>query len=213
MNDKKKHEPDNGLGSVSYWLNELRAGQRSDAAHELCERYFGRLIALARSRLPANAKQAADEEDVALSAIQSFFRRAADGDFPNVTDRDSLWALLAKITVFKALRNIRRERAQKRGGNNVVRESELEAAEADFVTLESMIGDDPTPEMVTSMNEAVEELLEVLPDETFRSIALKKLGGDSNREISQSLGVGLRTVERKMGIIRSTWSDRADSQS
>ena len=112
MNDEKNtNESDDGLGSVSYWLDQLSNGQRSEAARELCGRYFGRLIALARSRLPNTAKQVADEEDVALSAVQSFFRRAEKGEFPNVTDRDGLWALLAKITVFKALRNIRRERS------------------------------------------------------------------------------------------------------
>lgn len=210
-NEKDMNEPnDDGLGSVSYWLNELSNGQRSEAARELCERYFGRLIALARSRLPSNARQVADEEDVALSAVQSFFRRAEKGEFPNVTDRDSLWALLAQITVFKALRNIRRERTQKRGGNNVVRESELEATEADFATLEAMIAEEPTPEIVASMNEQATKLLEALSDDLLRSIAVKKLDGYGNREISDALGVGLRTVERKLAIIRSTWVDRVE---
>ena len=202
------HESD-PTGSVSYWLNELNNSERSEAQRELWQRYFHRLIALARSRLPPDARREADEEDVALSALNSFFRRADKGEFPDVEDRASLWALLAQITVYKALRNIRRERRQKRGGTNLVRESEMEPlADGAIPALESMISNEPAPEIVAQMNEETNLLIAALPDEQLQSIARRKLEGYGNNEIAESLGVGLRTVERKVAIIRSSWIDQ-----
>jgi len=60
-------------GSVTHWLGELRAGDRG-AAQPLWDRYFQRLVVLARARLRAvqAATADADEEDAALSAFDSF---------------------------------------------------------------------------------------------------------------------------------------------
>ena len=76
-----------------------------------------------------------------------------------------------------------------------------------------MVADEPTPEIVASMNEEVEQLLDALTDEQLKLIVQKKLEGYGNREISESLDVGLRTIERKLAIIRSTWLDRVGPKS
>src|SRR5262245_62417052 len=47
-------------GSVSHWLGQLKAGDRA-AAQPLWERYFRRLVALARTRLQGTPRRAADE--------------------------------------------------------------------------------------------------------------------------------------------------------
>ena len=44
-----------------------------------------------------------------------------------------------------------------------------------------------------------------LADESLRVVALLKLEGHSNEEIAQSLDCGLRTVERKLEVIRKRW--------
>ncbi len=59
-------------------------------------------MALARTGLRGAARRVADEEDAALSAFDSFCRRAAQGQFPDLKDRDGLWALLVVITARKA---------------------------------------------------------------------------------------------------------------
>jgi DNA-binding CsgD family transcriptional regulator len=46
----------------------------------------------------------------------------------------------------------------------------------------------------------------VLPDETQRHIARLRLEGHANEEIAKELGISLRTVERKLGLIRELWS-------
>jgi hypothetical protein len=68
-------EPSAG-GSVTRCIVLLKAGE-SAAAQEIWDRYFGRLVALARARLRTAARRVADEEDVALSALDSFCRRLA----------------------------------------------------------------------------------------------------------------------------------------
>ena len=88
--------------SDSHWIGLLQDGDPA-AAQRLWERYFHRLVGLARVKLQGQPRRAADEEDVALSAFDSFCRRASDGCFPHLGDRDNLWHLLDTITARKAL--------------------------------------------------------------------------------------------------------------
>ncbi len=90
--------------SVSQWIGQLQAGDRA-AAQKLWERYFQRLVGLARKKLQGLPRRAADEEDVALSAFASFCRGAEEGRFPRLQERDNLWRPLVTITVRKASQN------------------------------------------------------------------------------------------------------------
>src|SRR4051812_8650343 len=66
-------------GSVTHWLSDLRDGDR-DAARPLWDRYFERLVSLARARLKvARSGPGADEEDAALSAFYNFCEGAVHG--------------------------------------------------------------------------------------------------------------------------------------
>src|SRR4051794_14182513 len=89
-------------GSVTLWVDGLKGGAANAAAQPLWERYFDRLVHLARAGLRRNARGPADEEDVALSAFDSFCRGAAEGRFPRLEGRDDLWRLLVTITARKA---------------------------------------------------------------------------------------------------------------
>ena len=64
-------------GSVSHWLGQLKAGDQ-EAAQPLWERYFRRLVGLARTKLHGTPRQAADEEDVTPLAA---FLRALTEDY------------------------------------------------------------------------------------------------------------------------------------
>ena len=110
--------------AVTLWLDGIKAGDGTDI-QRLWDRYFRRLVRLAGAKLPAHCRRAFDEEDVALSAFQSFCDRAGRGQFPKLNDRDDLWRLLATITVRKALDTIRHQTRQKRGGGDVLGESAL----------------------------------------------------------------------------------------
>src|SRR5215218_2228283 len=116
------------LGSVTHLLARLK-GRDDDAARRLWEAYYHRLIALARARLRGVPRSAADEEDVALSAFDSFCRAAEAGRFPRLDDRDDLWAVLVTLTERKAYAQADRANAAKRGGGQVRGDSVLRPAD------------------------------------------------------------------------------------
>ncbi len=192
-------------GSVSVLLGALRAGDAS-AAQALWESYFHKLVALARDKLRGRPCAAADEEDVALSAFDSFCRGAAHSQFPRLVDRGDLWQLLVVLTARKAYRLLQHERRLKRGGGGVQHLSALEDEEAG---LAEVIGREPTPAFAAQVAEECQRRLEALGDPVLRDVALAKMEGHSNAEIARRLGCIERTVERKLRTIRNLWEEGA----
>ncbi len=112
---------------------------------------------------------------------------------------------MALITARKAYDAANRERRQKRGGGSVKAESELAGADGTPFALDDILAREPTPQAVAAMNEECRRLLEQLspPD---RQVVLYKLEGYTNNEIAQRLHVTPRTVERKLDLVRRTWT-------
>jgi DNA-directed RNA polymerase specialized sigma24 family protein len=192
--------------SVTEWLGDLRTGNRDVASRLLWERYFTRLARLAQARLRAVIRSSADGEDVALSVFDSFFKGVAAGRFPDLGNRDDLWRLLVTIAARKAHNRERNECRQKRGGGRVVGEGALKGASPsadDF--LAQVVGNEPTPEFAAMVTDEYRRLFGSLAEESLRVVALLKLEGHSNNEIARSLDCGLRTVERKLDVIRKRW--------
>jgi RNA polymerase sigma factor (sigma-70 family) len=197
-------------GSVTSWIGHLKAGDHT-AVKKLMERYFQRLVGLARKKLQGTPRQAADEEDVALSAFASFCRAAERGQFPQLQDRDGLWHFLKVITVRKALDQAKSARRQKRGGPapGVTRLSD-EGAAADEAALAQILSREPTPELAAQVAEEFKRLLDCLKPE-LREIALLKLDGYKTEEIAAKLRCAARTIERKLRLIRKTWKEELGS--
>ncbi|MHC4406621.1 MAG: ECF-type sigma factor [Planctomycetota bacterium] len=99
--------------SISHWIAEIKRGN-DEAAQAIWDRYFPELVRLARGRLAGQCTRLADQEDVALSVLDSFFRAAARGRFPNLRDLDGLWRLLSRMTHRKAVDRIRYAQRPKR---------------------------------------------------------------------------------------------------
>jgi RNA polymerase sigma factor (sigma-70 family) len=184
---------------VTRWLRRLEAGD-PEAAQVLWQRYFARLVGLARQRLRGAARRAEDEEDVALSAFDSFCRRAGEGCFPRLDDRDDLWQVLVMITVRKAADLANRERRQKRGGGAVAAASELGDDGAAFAELLSR---EPDPALAAEVAENCRRLLDALGDESLRAVALAKMEGRTNKEIAKLVGKSEVAVERKLAGCRT----------
>jgi DNA-directed RNA polymerase specialized sigma24 family protein len=199
---------DEATGSVTHWLGDLKAGDER-ALQPLWDRYFGQLVERARANLCALRSPTAvsDEEDVALSAFQSFCEGMRHGRFPRLDDRDDLWRLLVHLTACKALDRHRRECRQKRGGGAVRRESDLIAPTGDASRrfLDELIGSEPTPEFAAMVAEEYRRRIETLAQPALRLIAERKLACLTNQEIAGELGVSLRTVTLKLELIRKRW--------
>ena len=178
-------------GSVSILFQQIRAGDAAAVAR-LWDRFRLRLRALAEQALSGRWKRMADAEDALQSAFISFWQRAERGDFGDEMTRDDLWNVLGTITVRKALRQQRRESAQKRGGGRV-------RDEADPHEVASS-ANSPEFDVVCA------EMLELLePD--LRSYALLRLMGHKNREIADQFSCTERKVERKLQLIRAVWDE------
>jgi DNA-directed RNA polymerase specialized sigma24 family protein len=128
-------------GSITRCIGLLKGGDRA-AAQQLWAAYFHRLVGLARTRLRGAARRAADEEDVALSAFDSFYRRAEQGQFPKLQDRHDLWQLLFVLTIRKAIDLANYEGRKSRGAGRVLAFVDLPEE-----GVERAIGPEPTPEL------------------------------------------------------------------
>ncbi len=199
-----------GEGSITRWLGGLKAGS-DDAVQQLWQRYFDRLVRLARRKLRAGVGAgvgaAEDEEDAALSAFHSFCRGAAEGRYPRLSDREEIWRLLVVITVRKALDQIQRQKAAKRGGGRLVRETaSLDGDEApDGVHLDAFISPEPNPELAALVEEEYRRLWSRLEHDSLRLVLDLCLEGYRRPEIAARMGCTVKTVGRKLEVIRTLW--------
>ncbi len=191
---------EDGGSSVTRWISALKQGDPA-AAGELWESYFRRLVGLARTRLRDVPRLIADEEDVALSAFDSFCRRAEAGGFRRLRDRHDLLQILTLITVRQAVDLRNYQVRQSRGMGQVRSLGELTADR-----LEAIGGDGPTPELAVQLAEEYQRLMEQLGDSRLRSVATLKLEGYTNDEIAARIGCVTSTVERKLALIRRLWA-------
>jgi DNA-directed RNA polymerase specialized sigma24 family protein len=191
------------VGSITLCIDQLKKGN-SEPAQLLWDRYFRRLVGLARARLRAKRQTnlVEDEEDVALSAFDSFCRGAAAGRFSKLTDRDDLWRLLVVITARKASDQCKVPLKRGGGWNAITSDS------SDLDILGQLVGREPTPEFAAMVSEGYEDLLDSLKDEKLRQIACWKMEGDTREQIAAKLGCGVRSVALKLELIRRRWRER-----
>ncbi|MEM1225419.1 MAG: ECF-type sigma factor [Planctomycetota bacterium] len=198
-------------------LGRVREGDE-DATTILWENYFQPLVRLAGTRMPANLRRTGDEEDIALSAFHSFIAGVRRDQFPDLSGPDNLWGLLITLTSRKVNAHLRRSTRQKRGGGNVRGESVFIDASGDGVGkgLEQFDSTDDVgmrPDLRLELAEACESLLEDLGDEQLRQIAVMRMDGYLVDDIAEQLCVSKRAVERRLALIRKTWSERTDEES
>jgi len=191
-------------GDITLIIHDLKAGD-SQAAGRLWEGYFDRLVRLASYKLKGSRRREADEEDIALSALDSFCRGARSGRFPDLIDRNDLWQLLVVITKRKAVDQIQKERRKKRGSGKVRGEADFALPgpdESALSVLEKAISREPTPELAAEITDEFQRLFDRLDDDLARQVALLKFEGYTNDEIAIKIGRVTRTVERKLSLIR-----------
>ncbi|MDA1014002.1 MAG: ECF-type sigma factor [Planctomycetota bacterium] len=206
--------------SITRWIDELRDGGES-AAEGLWASYFQQMMQVARRRLGSSARAAADEEDVAISAFHSFCQGAKAGRFTQLSDRHNLWPLLVAITSNKSKKQLRRGNRLKRGGEGDVPRDVSRDGSSDRphrarnagVDIGELIGTTPTPDFVVQVAEQLDRLLALLDatgDADLRQVTLWRMDGESTPEIAERLGCVRRTVERKLKLISTLWSEDAD---
>jgi len=197
-------------GSVTVWIDRLKAGE-PQSSQELWERYVDRLLRLARKKFGRSPRRVTDEEDVVLSAFDGFFRGVHLSRFPQLEDRDDLWQLLVMLTDRKTIDHRRREMAAKRGGGNVRGESAIAGGRthnSDLPGLSQVVDSEPSPEFAVEFAEELKQSLELLADDILQKVAMGKMEGYTNAELAQTLGLNVRSIERKLQLIRRVWHEK-----
>lgn len=194
---------------ITMWISQLAKGD-ADAAEVIWQQYFTQLVRYARRKLADMPRRSFDEEDVAISAMNSFFKAMEAGRFEKVEDREDLWKLLLTITARKACAQHRRSLRGKRGGGLVRGESAFVGAAGDVgrdCGIGQVLGREPTPELSAAILDNTRQLLDRLDDDKARQIVLMRLQGYRIGEIAEHLGCVRRTVERKLDLVRRKWRE------
>jgi DNA-directed RNA polymerase specialized sigma24 family protein len=195
-------------GSISCWIDEIKQGD-DQAAHALWDRCFPVLVNIARQKLRAIPRTAVDEEDVALSALDNFFRAVAKGRYPDLADREGLWRLLSRITQRKAIDLIRRHFTQKDGQGKVSCETDCNVElDAHGHGVGHFLDEAATEQVAAMLIDDCHQALAGLEDPELQDLALAKMEGYTNEEIAARQKCALRTVERRLQLIRKIWHDK-----
>jgi DNA-directed RNA polymerase specialized sigma24 family protein len=146
-------------------------------------------------------------EDIVQLTFKSFFLRQQRGQF-KLADRDDLLRLLVQMTLNK----VRGAAAREARGRRDYRREQTAPTGADdsmgpIAWLIDQVGRrKPTPDEALALVEEAERRLTELPED-LRRVALYKLEGYTNEEIAVSpdISCSVRTVERKLRLIREAW--------
>lgn len=187
--------------SVTRSFRRLAAGD-SDAAGLLWDRFFTRLVGFTRSRNSGLPVGMVDEEDIALSTLNSVCIGLQNGCFPNLKDRECLWRLLVVIASRKSADKITYETRIKR---------DLNRTKSIFCSSipRQQLADGPSAEREVEYQDLLDHLLGRLCHDDLKEVALMKLEGYSNAEIAERLRRSLSTIERKLKTIRAIWDHAA----
>jgi RNA polymerase sigma factor (sigma-70 family) len=194
---------------LSVWVSRLKRGDEQ-AADVIWQHCFENMKQVAKSKL-GPWQRGADEEDIALSAMNSFMVRCRDGQFDQLQDRDDLWKLLFTITIRKAYQHTRKQMATKRilevgeqGLPNQNPEESTAPGLDNFADERAITADEIVAQL--EQEDAFNETLQGL-EKPLRTIAVCKLSGLTNAEIAEEMRCSTRTVERKLKLIRKIWAD------
>jgi DNA-directed RNA polymerase specialized sigma24 family protein len=187
--------------SITTWIVRLKGGDE-DAARAVWDCFFDRLCALARSKLGQQGRRAADEEDVALSALHALCQGARANRFRQLESAEDLWQVLAMITCRKASNVLRGQRSRREVGESAV--GSLQGDDAP-PSLDQVISGDPDYQFVTALSATSAELLAQL-EPKLQAVALMRLEGYTNEEIAQRQQRSVKTIERYLKMIRLCWA-------
>jgi RNA polymerase sigma factor (sigma-70 family) len=189
------------LTELSAWLRRVRTGD-VEAIDQLCRRYLDRSIRQAKSRLKLSELRLIDEEQAAMSALQSLIGRVRGGSYGEVNDELQFWSLLASIINRKVIK-------YRRSVYGPTRSPELPLLPVDQVDGDSSHGGDgcpadgsPSPISAAIAKETLDQILDRLPDADSRQVLLLRMEGHNDVEISELVGHSRNWVARRVGSIR-----------
>jgi DNA-directed RNA polymerase specialized sigma24 family protein len=216
--------------SYTRLIGRIKEGDQQ-AARELYGRLYDWLLAQARSRLRGTHLLLTQPEDLASRAFERFGECARR---PQVRNRHDLMRALARVMHNYARTRARYERlpSARRGGGEVIRGGDEVGRAPDrrpapaclpaetrtrLATLELGGGagdEDEEAAIWHGLSDRCLGLLDALaagrPDAKLQEVALLAWLGYTEEEMAGQLGYALRTVERKVKLIKQIWSEELD---
>lgn len=189
--------------SVTQWIERLKEDD-PQAAAQVWQRFFERLIPMARARLRGLTDRSVDEEDLLVSVFDRFFQAARENRFAQLNDRDDLWQILLMLTSRRVSEQYRKSNAQRRGGGRVQQLGDVVKKDDE---LRELAEGEPGPEFVVTFNDSLSLVLSHLKDQMTKDVAVLRLEGYANQEIAVRLKISLSSVERKLRVVREAWQE------
>ena len=199
--------------SITKYFSALKRGE-SEAAQLIWEKFFKRLIELARKKLKSSPKRWSDEDDIVQQAFAQFFSQVQQNRFPKLNNRGDLWQILAMLVDRRATDQIRRQVNKKSGGGKVRGDSAfIGPNDSRGAGINSFADNEPTADLAAEFVEELAVRLQGLKNDEYRQIALLKLQNYTNKEIADKIRSSVRTVERCLNNIRKNWQQGSSDES
>jgi RNA polymerase sigma factor (sigma-70 family) len=197
---------DSSDGSVTVHLGHAKLGE-SFAQFQLWQRYVERLVRLAKASMSAAQNTVAEPEDIALEAFNDLLVGLEQNRFRQLNDRNDLWRVLIMLIKRRSIDELRKANSKKRNGRQATdpQHPPLDRQVTYLGCQDRISCEEPTPDEAMLLKEELSLRINELEDATLQSIALAKMAGHDNREIADRMNVSLRSVERKLSIIRRRW--------
>lgn len=194
---------ESSLGSISRAIASLE-GQDEVAAELIWNRYFRRLCEYCDVLIYQRHQKHISADEIASSAFLALFDGIKNRRFEQVRNRDELWQMLTLIAARKAINRGLAQDRQRRGGGKVRGSSAFDHRSIDNVT--DYLQRELDPQEYLELEELSEQLLGALTIENLKTIAIWRMAGFSNDEMAKKLNCSVRTIERKLNLIREIWS-------
>ncbi len=168
-------------------LAAYRDGDQT-AAEMLFQRYYARLVSLARSQMGYTLRQLEESSDVAMSVFESVFQRGRENRI-YLDPNKNLWPLLVKITINKIRNHAKTGTRIKRDQRRTVPILDSELLEADAVPTHAM----ETKELILQLHDTFGPRRRVVIDGLLEGLSVA--------QIAEKTGLAERTVYKtRQGI-------------
>lgn len=160
------------------------------AAAQLYDRYARRLFGLVDAKLGHRLRSTMEPEDIVQSVFRSMFRGVQSGNY-NAPPGETLWGILAAITFSKLCKKseyhsaLRRDSRRNLSIEQVCESAMTDESSADFLML------------------CIRETLDLLRP-LDRDVLSLRIQGHSIRDIAETTGRSIRTVERSLQNTRDS---------
>ena len=195
------HSDDQSLNNLADCLERVRAGDLNAVA-ELYERYFDRSVRLARSRLTDGEGRIIDEEEAAVSALDSLIFRVQVGNYGDLRDHLELWRILAKIVDRKVTKYRRKMYGKRRSAGKPLLSVDAPFSESSSGSGQPLLANEPSPISLAIANDTLQNLIDHLGDSETKMILLMRLEGFTDIEIADRMGHSRQWVARRGMAIR-----------